>query len=66
MPKIVVDATRLYPYLVFLKLPEEVRDALEDNEKDSTALFSHCQQLVLELNGSRGAPELWGPTTYRS
>lgn len=54
MPKIVVDATRLYSNLVFLKLPEEVRDALEDHKKDSTALFSHCQQPALGLDGGGG------------
>lgn len=65
VPKIVVAATRLYPRLVFLKLPEEVRDALEDHEKDTTSLFSHRQQSILVfLEGAcRGVQQ---PMTYRS
>lgn len=43
VPKIVLDTTRLYPYLVFLKLPEEVCDALEDHEKNSTTLGFQSQ-----------------------
>lgn len=44
VPKIVLDTTSLYPYLVFLKLPEEVCDTLEDHEKNSTALGFQSQQ----------------------
>lgn len=66
MPKIVVDATRLYSNLVFLKLPEEVRDALEDHEKDSTALFSlSATSTWIGWGWGGGSGDEWS-MTYRS